>query len=115
MMEGQGNYVVTFGGTRNRWGDYLSAALDPENQYNIWLFSEYAAATNTWGTWLTEIRMKQYPGVHAVASPETVNFGDVELGATSDIFSSIISNYGEDDLIIEILPQSVVILIWKLL
>ena len=33
MMEGQANYIVTYSGTRNRWGDYLGAALDPVNEF----------------------------------------------------------------------------------
>ena len=100
MMAGQGNYVVTFGGSRNRWGDYLSAALDPANGYNIWLFSEYAAATNQWGTWLTEIRMKPYAGVSLYTKNNPIEFGNIEIGTDSTIQTVTISNYGEDALVI---------------
>ncbi|MCK5371369.1 MAG: hypothetical protein KAQ62_22565, partial [Cyclobacteriaceae bacterium] len=71
MQEGSGS--ITF----NRWGDYLSAALDPVNQYNIGLYSEYANG-NAWGTWVTEIRMKPFPGAHGYLSVDEINLGSVE-------------------------------------
>jgi hypothetical protein len=107
MTEGKGNYVVTFGGDRNRWGDYLGAALDPVNQYNIWLYSEYAAATNSWGTWLTEIRMKPLAGIYPAISPNPTDFGDIEVNTNSDIHTVIIANYGEDDLIINEIDDAI--------
>ncbi|MBT8385850.1 MAG: hypothetical protein KJO12_00435, partial [Ignavibacteria bacterium] len=55
LKEGQGNYVVTFGGGRNRWGDYQGIFLDPATG-NIWMHTEYVAGTNTWGTWIGEMR-----------------------------------------------------------
>ncbi len=100
MMEGQGNYVVTFGGSRNRWGDYLMASLDPVNQANIWLFSEYAAATNTWGTWLTEIRMKPYSGVSLFTESNPVEFGELEIGSSPLTKVITIANYGDSPLVI---------------
>lgn len=107
IQEGLGNYVVTFGGSRNRWGDYLGICIDPSDFYSSWLLSEYAADTNEWGTYIAEVRMEAFPGVHAFAIPETIDFGDVELDSTSIVFSSIIANYGEDELIITDLPQTV--------
>ncbi len=107
MTEGKGNYVVTFGGDRNRWGDYLDAALDPVNEYNIWLYSEFAAAPNTWGTWLTEIRMKPFTGVYPSVSPTTADFGDVEVNTSSGMETIIIANYGEDNLVISDIAANV--------
>ena len=106
MKEGQGNYVVTFGGSRNRWGDYLSAALDPVNQYNIWLFSEYAADVNEWGTWLTEIRMQPFSGVRAHTLTPDLDFGNIEVTTTSETITAILANYGDKDLIINDIPSS---------
>lgn len=37
---------------RNRWGDYNGVAADPANPRVIWIYSEFAAAVNTWGTWV---------------------------------------------------------------
>jgi hypothetical protein len=35
-------YVRTFGGGRNRWGDYSGIATDPSNDDFYWVFNEYA-------------------------------------------------------------------------
>lgn len=52
LKEGEGNYVVTFGTTRNRWGDYMGVALDPVYPNVVWGIAEYVAATNIWGNWV---------------------------------------------------------------
>ncbi len=51
-------YIRRFGSTRNRWGDYSGAALDPADEDVFWVFNEYAMARGTiiddedgrWGT-----------------------------------------------------------------
>lgn len=106
MAEGNGNYIVTFGGSLNRWGDYLSAFLDPINQYNIYLFSQYVAATNQFATWLTEIRMKPYEGAHVHTNTPVLDFGRIEVGFDSDTISAYLANYGDTDLIISNIPDS---------
>jgi len=103
---GKGNYVLTYSGDINRWGDYFGIYLDPANDYDVWMISEYAAATNIWGTYVGLIRMATYPGAHAFLSPRTIDFGDVELGTTSSTISAVISNYGADDLVISNIPSS---------
>ena len=105
LAEGQGNYVV--GSPRNRWGDYLGICIDPENFYDIWMLSEYAAATNTWGTWIGEIKVGPYSGVHLFANPTNTDIGDVEVGSTSNNATVIIANYGNQDLVITDIPASV--------
>jgi len=107
MVEGKGYYYVTFGGTRNRWGDYLCAALDPVNQENIWLYSEYAAEINTWGTWLTEIRMNPFTGYYTYLSSDSLGFGDIEINTVSDTLDIVIANYGTDDLVITSIANEV--------
>ncbi|RMG27075.1 MAG: carboxypeptidase-like regulatory domain-containing protein, partial [Methanobacteriota archaeon] len=53
LKPGEARYIKTFGGTRNRWGDYLGIAQDPANPGMIWGLIEYAASPeNTWGTWV---------------------------------------------------------------
>ena len=42
---------------RNRWGDYSGAALDPSTGCT-WLYSEYARATNSWGTRVGEVCLR---------------------------------------------------------
>lgn len=58
LKAGEANYVKTFGGDRNRWGDYLGIAQDPTDRSNIWMFLQYAAPPEgtgansaRWGTW----------------------------------------------------------------
>jgi len=104
MAEGQGNYVV--GSPRNRWGDYLGICIDPDNFYNIWMLSEYAANTNSWGTWISEIRMKPFTGVYAFTATPSIDFGNIEVGTTSDIITAILANYGDQDLVITDIPLS---------
>jgi hypothetical protein len=63
LKAGLGAYTITFGGTRNRWGDYSYTSLDPTDDKTIWTIQEYAAATvppnsgagnstSRWGTWI---------------------------------------------------------------
>ncbi len=49
LKPGAGNYVKTYSGTRNRWGDYNGAWTDPSDSDNFFIFTEYAAGVNTWG------------------------------------------------------------------
>ena len=56
LKAGETNYVKTYGGTRNRWGDYSGIAVDPQNTSKVWMFAEYAASpSNTWGTWIGQV------------------------------------------------------------
>lgn len=107
LAAGQGNYVKTFGGTRNRWGDYLGIYLDPEDEYSIWLFPEYAAATNTWGTVVGQIRIQPYEGPYAYISSNTLDFGRVEVGFDGDTLTAYLANYGDTSLTISNIPDSV--------
>ena len=43
VREGEDYYLRTFGGTRNRWGDYSGITFDPSNQKFFWIFNMYAA------------------------------------------------------------------------
>jgi hypothetical protein len=42
VHEGIAPYKRFFSGTRNRWGDYTGAALDPSNDSFFWVFNQYA-------------------------------------------------------------------------
>ena len=44
VMAGLDTYVRTFGGSRNRWGDYTGACVDPSDDQSFWIFNEYAMA-----------------------------------------------------------------------
>jgi hypothetical protein len=100
LAAGLGNYVLDYGSGRNRWGDYLGIYLDPANEYDVWIFPEYAAGTNIWGTYIGKIRMVPFQGIYSYLSSDSLDFGDVEINTVSDTLRLIISNYGEDDLVI---------------
>ena len=103
LQTGKGNYVVTFSGTRNRWGDYNGIALDPADNNNIWMFTEFAAATNKWGTWVGEVRLT--PTAHLYTDKSLINFGYVQLSQSSDTISVILRNAGSVNLVISNIPQ----------
>ncbi|MDH3217877.1 MAG: T9SS type A sorting domain-containing protein, partial [Candidatus Krumholzibacteria bacterium] len=42
LAPGTDYYLRTFGGPRNRWGDYSGIALCPVDQETFWVFNEYA-------------------------------------------------------------------------
>jgi hypothetical protein len=63
---GEDYYSKAFSGTKNRWGDYSHAAVDPSNDHDLWTIQEYAgtrtvpdANTTTnnsrWGTWWAKV------------------------------------------------------------
>lgn len=107
IAEGKGNYVLTYGSGINRWGDYFGIYLDPANNYDVWMISEYAASTNIWSTYVGQVRMEPYSGAHVFLKPASLNFGNVEIGTQSPNLSVIIANYGDIDLIISDIPSSI--------
>jgi len=52
LKAGVAKYVALDSGGRNRWGDYNGVAADPANGRVVWMYSMYASAVNTWGTWV---------------------------------------------------------------
>jgi hypothetical protein len=46
LATGQAFYIRTFGGPRNRWGDYTGTVVDPAND-SFWIFNEYAMTQGT--------------------------------------------------------------------
>jgi hypothetical protein len=53
VRAGAGHYQQLDSGGRNRWGDYNGVAADPSAPRVIWVYSEFAAAVDTWGTWVS--------------------------------------------------------------
>lgn len=60
LKAGEASYFKTFGGAKNRWGDYSNTVVDPANDVDFWTIQEYAATAATggcapecdrWGTW----------------------------------------------------------------
>jgi len=58
FKSGEAPYYKTFGGMRNRWGDYSATVVDPSDDFTFWTIQEYAGANgmaNMWGTWWAKI------------------------------------------------------------
>ena len=58
LKAGEGTYVKTFGGSRNRWGDYSATQVDPLDDRSLWTIQEYAGrpvgggdGSGRWATW----------------------------------------------------------------
>lgn len=107
IQAGLGNYVVTFGGTRNRWGDYLASYIDPTDSLSFWFYSQFASGTNAYSTVVAQVRLEPFEGVYSFIDNSSLNFGDVEVGTESSNLSITLSNYGNEDFIISSIPDSV--------
>jgi len=62
LAEGRGSYEVTFGGDRNRWGDYSATVTDPSDPRSFWTFQEYVVRENVWGMRITQLLLVPEPG-----------------------------------------------------
>jgi uncharacterized protein YjdB len=50
--DGQNSYFKTYGGSKNRWGDYSATMVDPVNNNDFWTIQEASHSTiNMWDTW----------------------------------------------------------------
>lgn len=80
VQPGLDYYVRTFGGPRNRWGDYSGASVDPMDDRTFWIFNEYAEVRGTltptppedgrWGTAWKSCTVELPP-------PPQYDFGDL--------------------------------------
>jgi PKD repeat protein len=86
-------YYKTYGGDRNRWGDYSAVFVDPVHDVNFWAMHEYAelpAAQDQWGTWWAYYRPSFPPQADfesdeiIIPVGETVNFTDLTLGVPEE-------------------------------
>jgi len=98
LQSGKANYYKTFGGTRNRWGDYNGAWTDPADPSNIWVYAEYVIQNNTWADYMGGVRTTPFDAATINLSSESMDFGDVEVGSQSDIISVVVKNYGKTEL-----------------
>jgi hypothetical protein len=60
LKAGQGPYYKTFGGSRNRWGDYSSTVVDPRDDLSFWTVQEWAMQPTTssrWATWWGQLQV----------------------------------------------------------
>lgn len=99
MKAGESAYTKTFGGGRNRWGDYSVSAVDPANDTDLWTIQEYASLppqplpVSYWGTWWGRIVPDSGPSVAlpvagfsssatSTSAGQSVAFSDTSAGAT---------------------------------
>lgn len=78
--DGLAPYYKTFGGDRNRWGDYSAAMLDPANSYDFWVLQEYAELPSGGDRWATEwayLRVAFEPQADFIASEVLIPTGEV--------------------------------------
>jgi hypothetical protein len=68
LKGGQGTYVKTFGGSRNRWGDYSATQVDPLDDRSLWTIQEYAGrpsgagdGSGRWATWWGKVDPAAHP------------------------------------------------------
>ncbi|GAB4317614.1 MAG: hypothetical protein Kow00127_09450 [Bacteroidales bacterium] len=63
--EGLAPYYKTYGGTRNRWGDYTFTCVDPLNDLDFWTIQEYAEVPegnqDEWGVWWAKVNVEAAP------------------------------------------------------
>lgn len=107
LAEGKAHYVVTFGGDRNRWGDYTGIVLDPADQNSFWALSEFCSSTNTWDTQVGNLRIKPFSGPYLYSSTDSLDFHNVEVNTSGNTLSIGMSNYGSDDVVISDIPSTV--------
>jgi hypothetical protein len=82
FQAGAGPYFKTYGGTRNRWGDYSGTWVDPSDDTSMWTIQEYAkapAVTGTWGTWWGKLAAQ----AHAAPTAPSLASSDHTPGVAS--------------------------------
>jgi Ca2+-binding RTX toxin-like protein len=105
LRAGQDSYVRTFGGPRNRWGDYSGASVDPSND-SFWVFNEYALTRGNstgpgddgrWGTAFGNFSLAATKSISIAKTTDGNEAGPVSsvftLTRTGDLSSALIVNY----------------------
>ncbi len=70
LRHGLAGYYETFGGSRNRWGDYSGASVNPRNDTDFWTIQEssIAGAAPNWDTWWANVQFCPKPIAPTVLS-----------------------------------------------
>ena len=97
---GRDYYIRTFGGSRNRWGDYSGASVDPSDDMTFYVFNEYAQTRGTpisgeegrWGTAFGVVPVGVLP-VELSSFIAKVLKGGVQLNWRTE---TEVNNYGFD-------------------
>ncbi len=96
---GLNSYYKTYSGTKNRWGDYSSAVLDPINQQDFWTIQEAASSTaNIWDTYWAHVTVCQTPpsitGTASVCVSSSTTLSDATTGGTWTSSNTSIATVG---------------------
>ncbi len=81
---GQASYYETFGGGRNRWGDYSGTCIDPRNDTDFWTIQEssFVGAAPNWDTWWAHVQFCPKPLAPAILSTP----GTLCVGASGEYY-----------------------------
>ncbi|MCB9088283.1 MAG: choice-of-anchor D domain-containing protein [Calditrichae bacterium] len=102
VAEGLDFYVRTFGGFRNRWGDYSGISIDPADDSQFWIFNLYAGLRgsptgNEDGRWETMWANATLPDLvqepDILVTPQAIDYGTAFVG-DSVVKSIYIDNNG---------------------
>ncbi len=94
IKDGAGTYYVTYGGSRNRWGDYTGAWIDPFDNSTFWVHTEFVSGVDTWGTYIAGVRATPFDNAYLIASEEKYSFNLTEVGNESEVKKLVIKNQG---------------------
>jgi Big-like domain-containing protein len=83
------------GGGQNRWGDYFTAAADPDG-LGVWVDGQFAIATTTWGTRIGSTFNNYAPSLSLSTNP--ISFGSQTVFTTSGSMDEFITNTGNANL-----------------
>ncbi len=99
---GLNSYYQTFGGGKNRWGDYSVTCIDPSNDLDFWTNQESVTSTaNMWDTWWAQIKAPTLSisdlrhirdQISIVPNPSNGNFDIVFNQASNKPFHASISD-----------------------
>ena len=102
LHEGNANYVLLGGGTRNRWGDYNGSGVDPSDPTVVWMHTEHVQSKNAWGTWTSKVVMGPVAGAVLTVDKSLLSFGTKNVGVVSpgDTLSVTFTDDGTDSVAI---------------
>lgn len=105
MQPGVATYI-RLGSGRNRWGDYMGAALDPADKNALWFFTEYVSSANNYNCWVHGIRLAPYQNATIISNVSSRNFGRIEANFRSDTLQIKLNNIGTPTLSISSITKS---------
>ncbi len=98
------HYYKRYGGSRNRWGDYFTALVDPVNGIDFWSLGEYSTTNNgTHDRWATywaklsmsmanEITLTSISGTLCAEKDYNLNFTAAGTYTAGNMFKAELSN-----------------------